>query len=256
MISGPLIYDPNEMIRYETGELKRLLPPNSEHWLGTTNVGRDVFSQVVQGTRTALIVGGLAALLVTFVGTAIGIVARYFVGKIDNILMRIVDIFYAIPFVPFVIVLVALLEPSLWNIIIVVSLLTWRTVTLNPRFTLFETIAEPLKISGIKNKDEIHHRVHQALETAELKPAEEYMYRYPHELSGGQRVAIARGIVINPRFIVADEPISMLDVSSRSRILNLLKRLRSEMGLSMLYISHDLSTIKYLCDRTFRHVFG
>lgn len=123
--------------------------------------------------------------------------------------------------------------------------------TLNPRFTIFETIAEPLKISGIKKKSEIYDKVYHALETAELKPAEEYMFRYPHELSGGQRqrVAIARGIVLNPKFLVADEPVSMLDVSIRAGILNLLKRLRDEMGLSMLYVSHDLSTIKYLCDR-------
>lgn len=123
--------------------------------------------------------------------------------------------------------------------------------TLNPRFTIFETIAEPLKIIGLKDKAEIEQKVFHALNTAELKPAEEYMYRYPHELSGGQRqrVAIARGIVLEPKFLVADEPVSMLDVSIRAGILNLLRRLRKEMGLSMLYVSHDLSTIKYLCDR-------
>lgn len=123
--------------------------------------------------------------------------------------------------------------------------------TLNPSFTIFQTIAEPLIIHGIKNKDEIEQRVVKALETAELRPAEEYLYRYPHELSGGQRqrVAIARGIVLEPKFLVADEPVSMLDVSIRAGILNLLKRLQKEMGLTMLYVSHDLSTIKYLCDR-------
>lgn len=123
--------------------------------------------------------------------------------------------------------------------------------TLNPRFTIFETIAEPLKIQGMTNKKELFDAVIKALETAELKPAEQYIYRYPHELSGGQRqrVAIARAIVLNPVFIVADEPVSMLDVSIRADILNLLKNLRDSMGLTMLYISHDLSTIKYLCDR-------
>ena len=123
--------------------------------------------------------------------------------------------------------------------------------TLNPRFNIFETIAEPLKIHGEKDKGVLYEKVIEALEIAELKPAEHYIYRYPHELSGGQRqrVAIARGIVVGPKVLVADEPVSMLDVSIRADILNLLKRLRKEMGLTMLYVSHDLSTIKYLCDR-------
>lgn len=122
--------------------------------------------------------------------------------------------------------------------------------TLNPRFTIFQTIAEPLIIHGLKDKEQIEKLVIQALETAELRPADQYMHRYPHELSGGQRqrVAISRGIVINPKVLVADEPVSMLDVSIRAGILNLLRSIRKEMGLTMLYISHDLSTIKYLCD--------
>lgn len=145
-------YDPEEMIRDETGQLKRLLSPNSEHWFGTTNVGRDVFSQVVQGTRTALIVGALAAFFVTFVGTTIGIISGYFGGKVDSFLMRIVDIFYAIPFIPFVIVLVALLKPSLWNVILAVSLLTWRTVARIVRSQVLSVVKRPFvkaaKVAG------------------------------------------------------------------------------------------------------------
>lgn len=123
--------------------------------------------------------------------------------------------------------------------------------TLNPRFNVFETIAEPLRIHGLKDKKKLYERVIEVLEIAELKPAEHYVHRYPHELSGGQRqrVAIARGIVVDPKVLVADEPVSMLDVSIRADILNLLKDLRKKMGLTMLYVSHDLSTIKYLCDR-------
>ena len=123
--------------------------------------------------------------------------------------------------------------------------------TLNPRFTVFETVAEPLKIQGLKDKNKIEEEVIFSLNKAELKPAEFYMHRYPHELSGGQRqrVAIARAIVLKPKFLVADEPVSMLDVSIRADILNLLKSFRESMGLTMLYVSHDLSTIKYLCDR-------
>ncbi|MDL2228938.1 ATP-binding cassette domain-containing protein [Treponema sp. OttesenSCG-928-L16] len=123
--------------------------------------------------------------------------------------------------------------------------------TLNPRFDVFETIAEPLRIHGMKDPKEIHRRVMECLEIAELKPAEQYAYRFPHELSGGQRqrVAIARGIVLEPKVLIADEPVSMLDVSIRADILNLLKRLRDRIGLSMIYVSHDLATVKYLCDR-------
>lgn len=121
-------YDVDEMHRDANGEIKRVQPPSKDHLFGTTNYGRDVFSQVIAGTRTALIVGGLAAVLVTIVGTTIGIVSGYFGGWVDSLLMRIVDIFYAIPFIPFVIVLVALMQPSLWNVILAVSLLTWRTV--------------------------------------------------------------------------------------------------------------------------------
>lgn len=123
--------------------------------------------------------------------------------------------------------------------------------TLNPRSTVFETIAEPLRIHGVKDKAEIARRVQECLEIAELKPAKNYLARFPHELSGGQRqrVAIARGIVLEPKILIADEPVSMLDVSIRADILNLLKRLRERMGLTMIYVSHDLGTIKYLCDR-------
>ena len=113
---------------YSDEGIRRLEPPSAAHPFGTTDVGRDIFSQVILGTRTALIVGFLAAVLVTFVGSVVGIISGYFGGMVDTILMRIVDFFYAIPFIPFVIVLSAILSPSLWNVILAVSLLSWRTV--------------------------------------------------------------------------------------------------------------------------------
>ncbi|MFA7434079.1 MAG: ABC transporter ATP-binding protein [Gemmobacter sp.] len=124
--------------------------------------------------------------------------------------------------------------------------------TLNPRFTIFGIVAEPLKIHGLAKGDELRARVVQALERAGLKPAEIYAERFPHELSGGQRqrVAIARALVLEPRFIVADEPVSMLDVSIRAGVLNLMRRFRDEMGISFIYVSHDLPTIRYVADRT------
>ena len=124
--------------------------------------------------------------------------------------------------------------------------------SLNPRFTVMDTVAEPLIVHGVtESLDERESLVCHALERAELEPAAEFLYRYPHELSGGQRqrVAIARGIVLGPEFIVADEPVSMLDVSIRAGVMNLLLRLREESNLTMLFISHDVAVTRYMSDR-------
>ena len=120
--------------------------------------------------------------------------------------------------------------------------------SLNPRMTVYDTVAEPLRIHDIRNETA---RVRRALEFAELLPPEQYFDQYPHELSGGQRqrVAIARALVLDPDFIVADEPVSMLDVSLRAGVLSLLDRMTEEFGLSVVYISHDLSLLRHMCDR-------
>ena len=123
--------------------------------------------------------------------------------------------------------------------------------SLNPRFTVFETVREPLVIHSLATGRKLANRVVETLDMVRLRPPELFLDRYPHELSGGQRqrVAIARAMVVRPRFIVADEPVSMLDVSVRAGILELLRRFSREEGLSILYISHDISTVRYLCDR-------
>lgn len=124
--------------------------------------------------------------------------------------------------------------------------------SLNPRFTARRTVMEPLQIHRLGDPREREARVREAFETCELRPAAKYLVKFPHELSGGerQRIAIARAVVLQPRFLVADEPTSMLDVSISAGILNLFQALREELGLSMLFISHDFSVLRYLCDRT------
>jgi oligopeptide/dipeptide ABC transporter ATP-binding protein len=124
--------------------------------------------------------------------------------------------------------------------------------SLNPRATIFDIVSEPLEVHGLARKRaERLARVTEALEDAGLRPASDYLYRYPHELSGGQRqrVVIAGAMVLQPELLIADEPVSMLDVSVRAEILNLLRDLRRTRGISLLFITHDLSTVAYFADR-------
>jgi oligopeptide/dipeptide ABC transporter ATP-binding protein len=124
--------------------------------------------------------------------------------------------------------------------------------SLNPLMTIGEIVAEPLKVHGLAtDKGERAGRVRQALEDAGLKPAESFMARYPHQLSGGQRqrVVIASALVLEPALLLADEPVSMLDVSIRAEILALLAELRASRGISILFITHDLATAAHFTDR-------
>jgi len=124
--------------------------------------------------------------------------------------------------------------------------------SLNPKNLISDIVSEPLEVNGlissIKDRDK---KVVEALEGAGLTPASEYLSRYPHELSGGQRqrVAIAGSMILNPEFIIADEPVSMLDVSVRSGILKLMLDLKEEKGVSYLFITHDLSLAWAISDR-------
>ena len=122
---------------------------------------------------------------------------------------------------------------------------------LNPRFTLYRSLTEPLIIHGWKDENARLDRVIETLDRVNLRPAEVFLDKYPHQLSGGQlqRVVLARALVLHPDFLVADEPVSMLDVSVRAGILNTTRRLARELGLATVYISHDLSLLQYTCDR-------
>ena len=121
--------------------------------------------------------------------------------------------------------------------------------SLDPRLTVKEIIAEGMYINGIKDKDYINQKVNESLELVGLLP--DHASRYPHEFSGGQRqrIGIARALVVNPELIIADEPISALDVSIQAQIINLLNDIRHQMGLSILFIAHNLSVVKFFCDR-------
>lgn len=121
--------------------------------------------------------------------------------------------------------------------------------SLNPRMTIEEIIGEGLKVRGLKDKQELHRRVIDMLKKVGL--TEEHATRYPHEFSGGQRqrIGIARAMIIKPRMIIADEPVSALDVSIQAQVINLLNDLKEEMGLTILFIAHNLSVVKYFSDR-------
>ncbi len=128
--------------------------------------------------------------------------------------------------------------------------------SLNPRMTVREIIAEGLIIRGIKDKKFIDEQVYKVLDLVGLVP--EHASRYPHEFSGGQRqrIGIARAIVLNPELIIADEPISALDVSIQAQVINLLNELRERLGLTIMFIAHDLSVVKYFSDRIAVMYFG
>ncbi|HOA24055.1 MAG TPA: ATP-binding cassette domain-containing protein [Aggregatilineales bacterium] len=122
--------------------------------------------------------------------------------------------------------------------------------SLNPRHTIFDIVSEPLAVQNIGTLAERQERVADLLNVVGLTPAHTFMFRFPHELSGGQRqrVAIARALVIEPNFIVADEPTSMLDVSIRIGVMQLMEDLADRFGVSYLYITHDLAVARYMTD--------
>ena len=123
--------------------------------------------------------------------------------------------------------------------------------SLNPRWTIEDIILEPLNIHNIGNLDERGDAVVEILKTVGLTPPENYLPRYPHELSGGQRqrVSIARTLIMKPKFVVCDEPTSMLDVSIRISIMDLMLNLAKDLEVSYLYITHDLAVARYMCNR-------
>ena len=121
--------------------------------------------------------------------------------------------------------------------------------SLNPRMTLFDNVGEPLLVNGLTNRQERTERVAELLKLVGLRP--EFMHRFPHAFSGGQRqrIGIARALSTNPRLVVADEPVSALDVSVQAQVLNLLLELQSRLRLTFVFVAHDLSVVRHISDR-------
>lgn len=121
--------------------------------------------------------------------------------------------------------------------------------SLNPRMTLFDIVGEPLLVNGMAKRKEREERVAELLRLVGMRP--EYMQRFPHAFSGGQRqrIGIARALSVNPRLVVADEPVSALDVSVQAQILNLMLDLQKRLNLTYLFVAHNLSVVKHICDR-------
>ncbi len=123
--------------------------------------------------------------------------------------------------------------------------------SLNPQRSVYDTVSEPLKIHRMGKASDRKDRVREALKAVGLSPPDDFLFRYPHRLSGGQRqrVAIARAMVLNPEFVIADEPTSMLDASISAQIFNILLTMRNRLGVTQMFITHSLAAARYLCDR-------
>lgn len=193
-------HDTTEINRADDGSALRLEAPTSDHPLGTTNMGRDVLSQLIMGTRVSLLVGFLAAFIAVSIGVNIGLISAYFGGWTDDILMRITDLAYGLPFLPFVIVLVFLMGPSLLSIIIVISLILWRST------------------ARVIRSQVLSHKNRPYVESARSIGASNFRIMYRHILPNVLPVAFLYGAFSVAWAVIAEASISFLGFGDPSMI--------------------------------------
>lgn len=193
-------HDPTEINRDDDGSALRLDAPSADHVLGTTNMGRDVASQLLIGARVSLVVGFLAAFIAVFIGVNIGLVSGYYGGWTDDILMRITDIAYGLPFLPFVIVLVFLMGPSILSIIIVIGAILWRST------------------ARVVRSQVLSHKERPYVESAESIGASDLRIMYLHILPNVLPLAFLYGAFSVAWAVIAEASISFLGFGDPSMI--------------------------------------
>ena len=281
---GPWLapFDPNRQ-----NIMMRLLEPGQEgaggqvYWLGSDQLGRDVFSRLLYGARVSLLVGVAAIAVGGTLGTIAGLVSGYFGGWIDDV-KAVDDISFSIDAGEVVGLvgesgsgkttvgrtILRLEQASSGHVrfggtdmmgLSGSEMRAYRKrmqiifqdpyASLNPREKVREVLTHPLRLHNIGDASEHEDRAAALLEKVGL--SRDHLDRFPHEFSGGQRqrIGIARALAVEPEFIVADEPVSALDVSIQAQVINLLEDLKNDLDLTMLFIAHDLGVVEHICDR-------
>lgn len=224
--------------------------PSADHWLGTDSFGRDVLSRIIYGARIALIVGVLAVLLAMIVGVSLGLMAGYYGGLVDTVIMRIMDGLFAFPILILAIALMAVMGFGVRNVILAVAIVSIAPFARVTRGDVLAVREEPsieaARLAGMSDLAIIlRHVFPNVLARVGIPAAAQRAQDYPHQFSGGmcQRAMIGMGISCTPSLLIADEPTTALDVTIQAQILALIRQLATELGMAVLLVSHDLGIV-------------